>query len=116
MTHAELSQLLIRPPGCPPSSCPGELHRVNGSGERIDEHAQAILDDAQAGEGPVGSFVSVRLHRCERCHATLVVSECRDINGNTYLRMRNDHSKPLPDRAASNGVADPVVAYPAAIS
>jgi hypothetical protein len=117
MKHGELSGLLIRPPGCAPSACPGELHRVNGSGERIENDAGPVIDDAMPGEGSAGATSFIWLYRCERCRATLVVAECRDGSGRIWRHQRNEWDpKPLPDHSAENGVADPAIVSPAAIS
>lgn len=117
MTHAELSESAIRPPGCAPSTCPGELYRVNGSGEQIGNDRDPIIDDAQCGEGPHDSTSFVWLYRCSRCRATQVVAEYRDMSGNLCRRLRNDYDpKPIPDRAASNGEAAHAVRELEAIS
>ena len=84
-THADLTEQITRPPGWPPSQCRGTLFRVDAEGIAIDDEAPAILDSAQAGEGEPGTDVPIRLFKCHRCKATLVVSGDGD-----WRRLRND--------------------------
>lgn len=72
MTHAATTDILIRPPGVPPSTCPGTLRRVDGSGAPLPDDAPPAFDDPISGEGD--GPVEIRLYRCARCRTTLVVS------------------------------------------
>lgn len=76
MTHSELSAACARPPGWPPSECPGELV-VAGS---------VRFDAAQEGEGDVGTDVRVLTYECSRCGEVVVVS-----HGANGWRLRNTY-------------------------
>jgi hypothetical protein len=67
MTHMNLSEICIRPPGTPPSRCPGELDCL-----------ESRTDSAQAGEGDVGDVVSVDFYRCRYCHQSIVIRHAAD--------------------------------------
>ncbi len=75
LTHAALTELCTRPPGTPPSQCRGSL-----------EFRDSAVDSAQAGEGDVGTDVTIDLFRCGHCHQTLVVAI-----GPAGWRLRNEY-------------------------
>lgn len=62
MTHRDLTESLVRPPGIPPSQCGGETTLLDSQ-----------FDSAQAGEGGIDDVVNVDRYRCDRCHAIVVV-------------------------------------------
>ncbi len=83
-THAELTEVATRPPGTPPSQCPGTI-----------EFAGGFFDAAQEGEGPAGESVPVEFCRCRRCGSTIVVS-----HGPQGWRIRNQIDRPDPAEEA----------------
>lgn len=101
--HGFFTAGMARPPGLPPSACAEMVVPVDAAGRPIDVDAgrPSYHDDAQPGEGPVGSTVEVQFFRClgARCGATLVVA--RGADG---PRLRNEYRPSRWDAAARKPV------------
>ncbi len=80
MTHRALTEACVRPPGTPPSSCPGALTFLTSR-----------IDAGQAVEGlAVGEMVAVDSYHCDHCGHTLVVGHAKEC-----WVLRNAYPSPL---------------------
>lgn len=102
--HDWLTEAAIRNCGHPPSCCKGRLIRVDGADNEIPWESPWLPDDAMVGEGEQGARVLTALFRCTISRTTIVVSAPKDVNGKTYLRIRNPHGAKYYEPGLEPGV------------
>ena len=102
--HDRLAQEIVRATGVPPSTCPGEMARVDERGNTIDLDAGPFLDASTPMEGRPNSFAPVRFLRCLECRQTEVIEECVGPDGETFFRSRNRVGEDHGRRAAARPV------------